>query len=110
MGRSTAADKRRDQQRREHLLELAALASMADRLMLSQVVDLFDWRPLDLDQAMRRADTVRRLIENIEHRHGGNGLPRRVVRHAPEMAVQADGCAGRLPDSDAHLVAAGDSP
>jgi hypothetical protein len=95
MGRS-AADKRRQDQRQEHIRRLAADLgvpdpSMADRLMLMQAVDLSDWRPVDLEQAMRRADTVRRLIENVEHRHGGNGTPRRVPRQAPETAAEADG-------------------
>jgi hypothetical protein len=84
-GRS--ADKR-DPHRREHILQLAADLgvpdpSMADRLMLAQAVDLFDWRPRDLEQAMRRADTIRRLVANVEHRLGGNGtFKRRSLRPA----------------------------
>jgi hypothetical protein len=114
MGRS-AADKRRQDQRQEHIRRLAADLdvpdpSMADRIMLAQAVDLFDWRPVDLEQAMRRADTVCRLIENVEHRHGGNGAPRRMPRQAPETAAEADGHAAESRAAGAHLVAAGDSP
>jgi hypothetical protein len=113
MGRS-AADKRRQDQRQEHILRLAADLgvpdpSMADRVMLAQAVDLFDWRPVDLEQAMRRADTVRRLVENVEHRHGGNGTAARMPRQAGRKAAEADGgAAEQVPG--AHLVATGDSP
>jgi hypothetical protein len=115
MGRS-AADKRRQDWREDGISRIAASLGLppellaVDRLMLSQIVDLFDWHPRDLEQTMRRADTVRRLVENVEHRHGGNGTAPRMPRQAPETAAQGDGAAGRLPDSDAHLVAAGDSP
>jgi hypothetical protein len=59
---------------------------------------------------MRRADTVRRLVENVEHRHGGNGAPRRMPRQAPETAAGADGRAAKSRAAGAHLVATGDSP
>jgi hypothetical protein len=104
MGRSAAASKRQDQHndfvnRIAADLGLPPELSTVDRVMLS---DLLLWNPVDLEQAMRRADTVRRLVENVEHRHGGNGTPRRMPRQAPETAAGADGHAaesagGRAP-------------
>src|SRR5262249_50438995 len=115
MGRS-ATDKRRQDWREDGISRIAASLglppelSAVDELMLSQIVDLFDWRPLDLEQAMRRADTVRRVVESVEPRQGGNGTAATLPGQAPTEAVQADGAAGRLPDSGTHLAAAGDSP
>jgi hypothetical protein len=112
MGRSTAASKRQDQ-RNDFVGRIAAdlglplEVSAIDRVMLAQAADLLLWNPLDLEQAMRRADSVRRLVENVEHRHGGNGTPRRMPRQAPETAAEADGVAA---ESGAHLAAVGDSP
>jgi len=103
MGRS-AADKRRQDWREDGISWIAASLglpselSAVDRLMLSQIVDLFDWRPVDLEQAMLRADTVRRLVENVEHRHGGNGAVATMPRQAPETAAQADGAAAESRD------------
>jgi hypothetical protein len=112
-----ALERRREElsglMRQEHIRRLAADLGVSDpsmAVMLAQVVDLFDWRPLDLEQAMRRADTVRRLLENVQHRHGGNGTLRRMPRQAPETAAGADRPAAESRAARAHLAAAGDSP
>jgi hypothetical protein len=101
MGRSTAASKRQDQ-RNDFISKVAVdlglppELSTIDRVLLWQAADLLLWNPVDIEQAMRRADTVRRLVENVEHRHGGNGAPRRMPRQAPETAAGAGGgCAPR---------------
>jgi hypothetical protein len=111
MGRSTAASKRQDQ-RNDFISKVAVdlglppELSTIDRVLLWQAADLLLWNPLDLEQAMRRADTVRRLIENVEHRHGGDGTAARMPRQAGRKAAEADGGAAGC----AHLVAVGDSP
>jgi hypothetical protein len=77
MGRS-AADKRRQQERNDRIVQLAAdlgllpEVSIVDRLMLTQVADLLSFHPFDME-AMGRADAVRRLLEYVEHRHCAMG-------------------------------------
>jgi hypothetical protein len=73
--------------------------------MLWQAADLLLWNPLDMEAAIRRADAVRRLVENVQHRHGGDGTPRGMPRKPQKRPYNRPmGMAG------AHLVAAGESP
>jgi hypothetical protein len=98
MGRS-AADKRRQDQCNEFISRGAAdlglpELSIVDRVMLGQAADLLLWHPLDIDAEVRRADAVRRLVENVEHRHGGNGtarMPRQACWATPGLRYTSRG-------------------
>jgi hypothetical protein len=115
MGRSAAASKRQDQ-RNDFIGRVAAdlglppEVSTVDRMMLAQAADLLLWNPLDMDAAIRRADAVRRRSRTSSTVAAGNGRAATMTRQTRRKLAGGDPGMGRLPDSDAHVVAAGDSP